>query len=74
MMHAKKLRASDLIPGRRYITPTGKMAQLCFPKDNGISRTSFVFVYMQAYGQQDKENGFAIRADNATAIAALREA
>lgn len=74
MKHAKKLRASDLIPGRRYITPTGKVAELMPPNDNGISRTSFVFVYALEYGKQDKDNGFAIRADNATAIAAMREA
>lgn len=67
------LRACDLRPGSLYISPTGRLCMLLEPNSNGLSRTSYLFAYMNKSARRPSDEGFAINAHNAKAIAALRE-
>jgi hypothetical protein len=67
------LRACDLVPGRVYLSPTGRKCMLLAPQENGISRTSYLFAYITRTGKCSDDDGFAINAVNGTAIGALRE-
>lgn len=73
-MPDRPLRAADLVPGRLYVSPSGRLCTLQPPNDNGISRTSYLFRYLTRRGTASEEDGFNLSATNATAIAALREA
>lgn len=70
----KPLRASDLVPGSLYFSPTGRLCMLLQPQENGISRTSYLFAYMTKNRRPSEDEGFAIKAENALAIAAMRPA
>jgi hypothetical protein len=67
------LRAGDLRPGNVYLSPSGRKCLLLQPADNGISRTSYLFAYITRTGKASEDDGFALAANNAQTIAALRE-
>ena len=67
------LRAADLRPGEVYLSPRGRKCLLLQPADNGISRTSYLFAYIARNGRASEDDGFALSASNAVAIAALKE-
>jgi len=67
------MRAADLKPGSLYWSPSGRRVKLMPIKDNGITRTAYLFHYVNAWGVV-QEDGFAISASNSVSIAALREA
>lgn len=66
------LRASDLVYGQCYYSPSGRLCMLLAPSENGLSRTSYLFSYLTRTGKTSQDEGFAISADNARAIAAMR--
>lgn len=67
------LKAADLVPGRLYLSPTGRKCMLLAPTGAGISCTSFLFAYITRTGRASEDEGFALSAANGRAIAALRE-
>lgn len=69
----RPLRAADLVPGRVYLSPTGRRCMLLQPAENGLSRTSYLFAYLTRTGRPSEDDGFAINAGNARAIAAMQE-
>jgi hypothetical protein len=74
MTTKRPLRASDLVPGRTYLSPSGRLCRLLEPNGNGLSRTSYLFEYLsKRKGRQDDDDGFALLASNAIAIAAMQE-
>lgn len=69
----RPLRAADLVPGRLYLSPSGRTCMLLQPQDSGLSRTTFLFAYLNRSGRPTRDDGFNLSAGNARAIAALRE-
>lgn len=67
------LRAADLRPGNVYLSPTGRKCLLLQPAESGLSRNSYLFAYITRNGRASEDDGFALSANNAQAIAALRE-
>ena len=70
----RPLRAADLVPGNLYYSPSGQLCMLLQPAENGISRTSYLFAYITRTGKLNRDEGFALSAANAKAIAAMRPA
>jgi hypothetical protein len=68
------LRARDLRPGSLYYSPTGKLCMLLAASESGLSRAAYLFAYVTRSGKPSVDEGFAISANNDTAIAAMREA
>ena len=73
-MTTKPLRAADLVPGRVYFSPSGRLCRFDEPSDNGLSRTCYLFTYLSQRGDRAIEDGFALSASNSTALAAMSEA
>jgi len=73
-MTTKPLRAADLVPGRVYFSPSGRLCRFDEPADVGLSRTCYLFTYLSQRGDRAIEDGSALNAANATAIAKMVEA
>ena len=73
LARSSPLRAGDLKPGSIYISPTGRRCVLLESSGFGIACTSLVFRYVTRTGRASWDEGFALSAQNAQAIAALRE-
>ena len=69
---AVPLRACDLVPGRNYISPSGRKVRLLPSADYGIGTSCYAFAYLTPWGKPGKE-GFYLNANNAAAIGALKE-
>lgn len=63
------LRASDLVPGRIYLSPSGRLCRLLPLGQMGIGSTCYSFAYLSRAGDE-----FSINVNNVKAIAAMREA
>jgi hypothetical protein len=73
-MTTKPLRAADLVPGRIYFSPSGRLCRFDEPAENGLSRTCYLFTYLSQRGDRLVEDGFALSTSNAAAIAKMSEA
>jgi hypothetical protein len=69
---SRPLKAGDLVPGRIYYSPTGRLCRL-LETSEGISRMAYSFMYL-SQGRYVQDDGFNLLATNDRAIAALREA
>lgn len=69
-----RMRAADLVPGRVYLSPSGRLCRFDPPCENGLSRTCYLFTYLSKRGDRLVDDGFALSASNATAIAKMTEA
>jgi hypothetical protein len=67
------LRAADLKPGTVYLSPTGRRCLLLQPAASGIGCNTYLFAYITRNGRASEDDGFALSAGNARAIAALKE-
>lgn len=67
------LRAADLMPGTVYLSPTGRKCLLLQPAASGIGCNTYLFAYITRNGRASEDDGFALSASNARAIAALKE-
>jgi hypothetical protein len=66
---SRPLRAADLVPGRVYLSPSGRLCRLLPADQFGIGSTAYTFGYLSR-----SDDTFAISADNVRALAAMREA
>jgi hypothetical protein len=73
-MQSKPLRAADLVPGRVYFSPSGRLCRLDPAAEHGLARSCYLFTYLSRRGDRLVEDGFALNAGNIRAIAAMREA
>ena len=69
-MSAPKLRAADLVPGRLYIAPSGRVCRLVRMAAYG---TALEFAYVNLGGDARTEECFQLHEANRSAIAAMRE-
>jgi hypothetical protein len=72
-MQSKPLRAADLVPGRTYRSPSGRLCRLLEPPAQGPLSYCYSFVYLSRDGQRQIDDHFVIKQSNAATIAALRE-
>lgn len=73
-MNKKPLRFVDLVVGRTYMSPSGRLCRLLpYPTEGQGKRSSLVFEYVDQPGQREKDPQFHISVNNLTAIAAMRE-
>lgn len=70
----RSLRAADLVPGRVYFSPSGRLCRFDPPTDSGISCTCYLFTYLSKRGDRLVDDGFSLNAENSAAIASMREA
>ena len=73
-MTTKPLLAADLVPGRIYFSPSGRLCRFDEPADVGLSRTCYLFTYLSQRGDRAIEDGFALSTSNAFTLAAMSEA
>lgn len=66
------LRAAALKPGTVYLSPTGRRCLLLEPAESGLARNNYLFAYITRNGRASEDDGFALSAANAHAIAALK--
>lgn len=62
----KPLRAADLVPGRMYFSPSGRLCRLLPP--NPQRATQYTFVYLSRRGDREIDDHFSLLATNSQAI------
>ena len=71
----RPLCPADLVPGRMYFSPSGRLCVMQQPGESGLGCNSFMFAYVSARtGREKADDGFWLSAENARAIATMREA
>ena len=69
----RDLLLTDLVPGRIYRSPSGRLCKLKPPTLRGEPRYMLVFSYLDKTGQREIADQFSLDLRNTKAIAALRE-
>jgi len=69
---SRPLRFVDLVVGRHYLSPSGRLCRMLAWTENG-RRNAIVFEYCDERAKKEREPIFHLAIDNLKAVEAMRE-